>query len=226
LVGRVRQITRFVTGVSQRVRAGALALALPLLLSGCYLPTDFDVLIQVTGDGRYVLAYKGQLTSVGLAKSLRSGNSTEKESADKIRKVQLGLLKRDSGFKSVEYEGQGRYLVDYESMGRVQKHRFVTFVDGSSKFLTIKYLEKEGTVTVSGEKMKDQFVRELINMGLQPSGVLRVRTDAKVLEHNADNVRGKRTREYTWDIKGFRGPAPKFVMELRPTVAPTIGAGP
>lgn len=205
---------------TNRVRTWTLVLLLSAFVSSCYLPTDFEFLVQVAGDGRYVLSYKGQLTSVGIAKSLRSGETTEKEAAEKIQKTQLGFLKRDSGFKSVEYEGQGRFLVDYESSGTVQRHRFVTFVDGSSKFLTIKYLEKKGTVTVRGEKMKDQFVRELINMGLRPSGTLRVRTDAKVLEHNAEQVRGRRTREYVWNIKGFRGPTPKFVMELRRPVAP------
>jgi hypothetical protein len=54
--------------------------ALSVLLTSCYLPTDFDVLIQVTGDGRYVLAYKGQLTSVDMAKSLLSGKNHGKRS--------------------------------------------------------------------------------------------------------------------------------------------------
>jgi hypothetical protein len=202
------------------LRTWALVFLLTPLLGSCYLPTDFEFLVQVAGDGRYVLSYKGQLTSVGIAKSLRSGETTEKEAAEKIQKTQLGLLKKNPGFKSVVYEGQGRFLIDYESSGSVQRHRYVTFVDGTSKFLIIKYLEKEGTVTVTGDKMKDQFVRELINMGLRPSGTLRIRTDAKVLEHNAEQVRGKRTREYVWNIKGFRGAPPKFVMELRRPVAP------
>jgi hypothetical protein len=148
--------------------------------------------------------------------------TTEKEAAEKIHKVQLRLLKRDSGFKTVEYEGQGRFRVVYESFGRVERHPYVTFVDSSSKLLIIKYLKKKGTVTVSGEKMKDQLVRELVNMGLRPSGTIRVRTDAKVLQHNDEKVREKRTRKYVWNIKGFPGPTPKIVIEMRPIVAPNV----
>jgi hypothetical protein len=103
-------------------------------------------------------------------------------------------MHRDSAFRSVQYERQGRFKVDYESIGDLERTPFVTFVYGSSKLLTIKHLKKEGTVTVGGEKMKDQYVREFVKLGLKPGGTLRVRTDAKVLEHNADGVRGRRTR--------------------------------
>lgn len=183
-------------------------------LSGCFLPSDFDAVIQISKDGRYVLSYRGELTSVGLARTLARGDLSKKEASKRIQKIQLGLMRRDSGFKAVEYQRQGRFKVDYESVGTVQRNRFVTFVDGSSKFLIIKYLEKDGTVTVSAEKMKDEYIRALIRMGARPSGRIRVHTDAKVLEHNADQVRGKRTREYIWNIKGFRGPPPKIVLEL------------
>jgi len=196
------------------VARAALLLVVAAGLDGCYLPTDFNAMIQVAKDGRYVLNYSGQLTSVGLAKSLTQGKLSKKEEAERIQKTQIGLMRRNSAFRSVQYERQGRFKVDYESIGDLERTPFVTFVDGSSKFLTIKHLKKKGTVTVGGEKMKDQYVRELVKLGLKPGGTLRVRTDAKVLEHNADSVRGHRTREYLWEIKGFRGPPPKLVLQL------------
>ncbi len=183
-------------------------------LTGCYLPSDFEAIIQISQDGRYVLGYQGQLTNVGLAKSLADGKLSKKAAAERIQKTQLGLMRRDSGFKAVEYERQGRFKVDYETVGTVHRIPYVNFVDSASRILMIKYLKKNGTVTVSGEKVKDQYVRELVRLGLRPSGTLRIRTDAKVLSHNADSVRGRRTREYVWNIKGFRGPAPKLILEL------------
>ena len=200
-------------GFGHRVRA-ALLLTVSIGLSGCYLPTDFETVIQIAQDGRYVLSFKGQLTSVGLAKSLAQGKLSKEEVAERIQKVQVGLMRRDSGFRVVEYQRQGRFKVDYETVGTLDRTPFINFVDGSSKFLTVKHLKSNGTVTVEGEKMKDQYVRELYNMGLKPGGVLRIHTDAKVLEHNADIVNGRRTREYYWEIKGFRGPPPKLVLEL------------
>jgi hypothetical protein len=192
----------------------ALLIAVATGLGGCYLPTDFDAMIQIAQDGRYVLNYRGQLTSVGLAKSLAQGTLSKQEAAERIQKTRMGLMRRDSAFRSVEYERQGRFRVDYESVGSLLQTPFITFVDSSSKFLIIKHLKKDGTVTVGSEKMKDQYVRELLKLGLKPGGTLRIRTDAKVLEHNADSVRGRRTREYLWKIKGFRGPPPKLVLQL------------
>ncbi len=81
MVGIIQKLTAWTARTGKRALMASALFALPVLLTSCYLPTDFDVLIQVTGDGRYVLAYKGQLTSVGMAKSLRSGKTTEKEPA-------------------------------------------------------------------------------------------------------------------------------------------------
>lgn len=190
-------------------------LPLILALGGCYVPSDFKSLIQITSDGRYVFAYTGNLTSVVIVQALAKGTFSEAEIQKKIDGTRDDLARRP-GFKSIDYKGQGRFEVDYEETGRLQEARSVNFVSQSSRILTMKYLAAPNTVTVELVKVQENYVRILVQLGLRPVGELRVRTDAREVEHNATRVAGNGVREYVWDIKGFRGPEPKLVLVLEP----------
>ncbi len=190
-------------------------LPLILVLGGCYVPSEFKSLIQITSDGRYVFAFTGGLNSVAIVQALAKGTASEAEIQEKIDKTRADLA-RKPGFKSIDYKGQGRFEVDYEETGQLQEARNINFVSQGTRILSMKYLEAPNTVTVELVKVQDSYIRTLVQLGLRPVGELRVRTDAREVEHNATRVAGQGVREYVWDIKGFRGPAPKLVLVLEP----------
>ncbi len=200
-------------------RRGASSIFLLLLglisLSGCYLPTEFDAFVQIVHDGRYSLSYEGDLTSISLIRAIRYQGLTGAPLAEKVTRTEMDLL-RDSGFNALTYKGDAVFEARYQTAGDLARTKFVTFINGTSKLVTIKNVEKAERVTVESPKVLEHHVRSLLDLGLQPSGRLRVRTDAEVLSHNATQVVGKVVREYTWDIKGFRGEAPKLVLTLKP----------
>lgn len=186
-----------------------------LALGGCYVPSEFKSLIQITSDGRYVFAFTGSLNGVAIVQALAKGTSSEAEIQEKIDRTRDDLA-RKPGFKSIDYKGQGRFEVDYEETGRLQEARNINFVSQSTRILSMKYLAAPNTVTVELVKIQENYIRTLVQLGLRPVGELRVRTDAREAEHNATRVEGQGVREYVWDIKGFRGPAPKLVLVLEP----------
>ena len=71
------------------------------LLSGCWIPEQFDAKVVFNKDGSYTFTYDGTLTfALALAAAQKGELSAKDEAAFKQEAVKLA---REPGFKKVEY---------------------------------------------------------------------------------------------------------------------------
>ncbi|EKV31503.1 hypothetical protein C882_3876 [Caenispirillum salinarum AK4] len=196
--------------------ATACALALPLL-AGCYLPDRFESEIRLTQTGEYGLYYEGDLIWLPLVRDLRMGKVTEAEIPEKMDVLEADLA-RDSNFSKVEPTGTARFAVEYNRLGKLNWPELVTFVRRNARIISMETDPETGTVSVRGSQAIKMIDPETIErIGLNSRGLLRVTTNAEVIEHNADSVRSG-PRGYTlydWNINGVRGQEPRLKARLR-----------
>lgn len=196
--------------------ATACALVLPLL-AGCYLPDRFQSEIRLTDTGEYGLYYEGDLIWLPLVRDLRMGKITEADVPGKMEVLERDLA-RDGYFSKVEPSGLARFSVEYNRLGKLNWPDLVTFVRRNARIISMETDPDTGTVTITGSQAIKMIDPETIErVGLNSRGLLRVTTDAEVLEHNADSVR-RGPQGYTlydWKIDGVRGQEPKLKARLR-----------
>ena len=109
-------------------------------------------------------------------------------------------FKRDGDTKEVSYYGQGAFKVIWQTNGDITRTKNVTFFRRNENMLSILYDEKESTITLQTKYIKKQDADRILAMGLNVQGVLRVKTDARIIKHNAQRV----TKDGLTTIYGFR----------------------
>lgn len=199
------------------LKAMVVAAFLMAVLSGCYLPLRFDAEIELSKRGYYSIIFDGYLVWVPFFDKLRKGELSKKQEKKETRKI-LKDLKRDSAAKEVKYFKNGVFKVNWEKSGDLFRSPLVTFVRRNSVLFSISYLKDSGQVTMRGTMVKKNDAKRLTEMGLGIDGELRVKTDGRVVDHNAT----KKTKDpesnqtiYIWKIKSLFETAPKLVMVLR-----------
>lgn len=185
------------------------ALAVLLVLSGCYLPDRFQLNMNIDKSGKYAFIYEGDLLAFNFLRKIGQ-NEVGPDDKDEIA-VYVQDLERDSGFTSVEYLGQARYAVKYKRQSNILEHPNFSFVRRNGSFMTIKRGE-DGLIQVSGDKPNKQYRDELKAKGFQIRGVVRLWTNARVLDHNAQQVIQGNPTQYVWDIQSFDQPTPKLTL--------------
>lgn len=168
-------------------------------LSSCYLPGSFDAEIELSRTGLYKMTFDGYIVDVQLFDDLRQNKLTPKEQEEKIANV-IADFKRDGDTKEVSYFGQVAFKVVWHTNGDITRNKQVTFFRRNENMLSILYDEKEGTITLAGKYIKKQDAERILQMGLNVQGVLRVKTDARIIAHNATRV----TKDGLTTIYGFR----------------------
>lgn len=189
-------------------------LALFLLIGGCYLPGSFDAEIELSRTGHYKMKFDGYIVEITLYDGLRKKKLSKDQIKDKVKQV-IGDFKRDKGTKEVSYFGQGAFKVRWVKNGDVIKSKMISFFRRNENMLSITYLKKEATITLRGKYIKKQDRDRLHEMGLNVQGVIKIKTDAKVISHNATKV----TKEgaitvYGWKLNSIDDPAPKMVVSM------------
>src|ERR1035441_7759774 len=92
-----------------------IAAVLLLALGGCWIPENFDAKITINKDGSYSFTYDGTLT-FGLAlAAAQQGSLSAKDEAEFQKEAER--LRRETGFKKVDYQGKGRFKVLVEKAG-------------------------------------------------------------------------------------------------------------
>src|ERR1035437_7581942 len=87
-----------------------------LALTGCWIPENFDTRVTINKDGSYTFTYDGTLT-YGLAlAAAQKGALSAKDEAELQKEGEK--LRRQPGFKKVDYLGKGRYKVLFEKAGK------------------------------------------------------------------------------------------------------------
>ncbi len=199
-----------------RLAARALVLAafLTAALGGCYMPIRFDAEVEITRGGLYKLDFDGYLIWVPLYEGLRTGRISPDEEEEKVEQLTRDLT-RDTAVKDTGYFKQGRFRVRWRKSGDLLRAKSVIFLRRNEKIIGIKYVKTTGLITLQGAALGRSAVERLAAMGLDTKGELRVKTDARIVEHNATTVTGDEQKILTWKIESLFDPSPKLVLALQ-----------
>jgi hypothetical protein len=206
---------------ARRFAAAAGFLAVAALLAACYLPVRFDAEIELDRSGFYSMIFDGYIVSVPLHQNLtekKIGLAEEKKQVEVLTRD----LKRDSAFSEVAYHKQGIFKVHWTRKDDLLRVGMVTFFRRNEAIITLKYLKdnkylkNRGVVVLAAGDMSSTVRQQIADAGLNMTGEVRLITDAKVLEHNASQVKdvagkpGKKT--YVWRIPDLNAPMPHLVL--------------
>ena len=181
------------------LRSLAIAVVAVIALSSCYLPGSFDAEIELSRTGLYKMTFDGYIVDVQLYDDLRQNKLSKQQQDEKIANI-IADFKRDGDTKEVSYFGQGAFKVIWQTSGDITRTSQVTFFRRNENMLSILYSEKEGAITLQTKYIKKQDADRILQMGLNVQGVLRVKTDARIIAHNAQRV----TKDGLTTIYGFR----------------------
>lgn len=175
---------RFYSLIMMRIAKLLLCAATLFLLSGCWIPEQFDAKIAVSKDGSYTLSYDGILSyAAGLAAAKKGELKAKDEEAFKKEAEKIA---REPGFKKVEYLGKGRYKVLFEKSAKAGEATF--FLNRNAKIISIQP-QPDGTINITSLQLKKKDISELGAIGGKVEGTLAVTvaSGAKVIKHNAQS---------------------------------------
>ena len=184
-------------------------------LSGCYLPASFDAELELSRTGLYKMSFDGFIVSTGLYNDIRE-NKIDKAAAEEKVTVVLRDFKRDSSTKSVSHFGKGAFKVVWSKSGDIIRSRQVMFFRRNENILSISYNKNTGRIGLAGRYISKKNGDRIQAMGLDVKGVIRIKTDAKVLSHNAQKTfKEDAVTVYFWELKSVYDRAPKMEVVLR-----------
>ncbi len=229
--GLIRQATSVLPGASWGWLKNFCASAVCVLfLASCFVPDQYEAEIRLSKDGSYGITFIGILIYAPLYGQIIRGEIDEAHANDSVRMF-LEQLKRETAFKEVVSLGQGRYRVRYELEGRFAgSHQSVTFVTRQSPIFRI-LTTKSGEVVVNGSGQGKIYAKNFDELGIKAQGLVRIVTDAPVIEQNAQFVRASTAPGYTvydWRRRNIRDDPPHFVAKLAVdprTGVPAYGGG-
>ena len=193
-------------------RAWVALAAVAVILTACYLPSNFKSEVRVSDNGDFALSFYGDLIWAPLYRDIQRGNVPASEIAAKVEEIRKDLA-RDPSFKTVESAGQGKFHVTYERQGHLQPNDLVTFVRRNAIIIQLK-ATPDGKVSLDGATIKPSDANQGVQMGLSLQGEFRLVTDAQVLSHNASKTTLYQGYPvYIWTIENAFSPAPHLVMQ-------------
>lgn len=188
------------------------AIFLMAVLNGCYFPLRFDIEVELSRQGFYKIIFDGYIVNVPLYQGLVEKKINSKEEAKKVKDVETDIT-RDSSTKEFKYFQQGRFKVHWEKEGDITRQKMVTFMRRNAAFLTIKYSKKRYTIEISSTSLSSEQKAQLRKIGLDMVGEIRVKTDARVISHNATK-KGTATKFYIWKINGLNSKTANMLVSL------------
>ena len=186
-------------------------LAAVLLLSSCYIPDKFKSELRLSRYGDYALSFKGDLLWAPILDDYRKGKVTIENEQEKLDNIRKDLI-RDIAVRKMESRGKGRFAVEYDRAGRLQKVQLIALLRRDARLLAMRSMEN-GVIVIHANAMKPSDAQIMAEMGLTMEGEFRVTTDGNVVEHNATEIRPFGTsRVYIWKIENPLSPMPHLVM--------------
>ena len=183
MMDRVKQVWRIVC-----------TLLLVLVISGCWVPEEFDALVDVRNDGNFAFVYEGTLIFIPLFQEEKAGKNVE-GLAEEIK----NKIKEDPDFLRVSYKGMGRFKVVYKKNGHLDRAFYFPTQDGAIFSINPS---NDGTIEIKGFRLNDKNRKNIKQAGIAIDGTLKVKVDGEVIEHNAHSepkVFGL-FGGYEWDI--------------------------
>jgi hypothetical protein len=198
----------------KRTRSALLLVAI-VVLSGCYLPASFDAELELSRTGLYKMSFDGFIVETGLYREIRADTIKGEALEEKIARV-LTDFTRDSSTKSVSHFGKGAFKVVWSKSGDIIRSRQVTFFRRNENMLSISFNKNTGRIGLAGRYIAKKDGDRIQAMGLDVKGVIRIKTDAKVLSHNAQKTfKEGAVTVYFWELKSVYDRAPKMQVVLR-----------
>ncbi len=197
----------------QHILAVSLLLLLSLTLSSCMFPEEFESEVTINQDGTFVFAYDGVLTFViARAEEVKKGGLSP-QAEKKIKELEEEI-KKDAGFKKVDYIGHSQFKVLYQKEGSLDKPFY--FVSREIDLFTITPKDG-GLVELKGMALREKDIRELESINLTIDGELTVNTDGEVIEHNANSTPSLfgLMGGYSWEIKSLSDPQPSIIIKIK-----------
>jgi hypothetical protein len=189
-------------------------LILALSLWACWIPENFDAKVTFNKDGSYTFTYYGTLTFALALSAAKNGSLSAKDEAELAKAAEE--LRREPGFKKVEYQGKGRYKVFVERSGKPGEPLY--FLSREMKFFAILPQENH-TVAVTAVRPSRDEIQQLNSIGPQMVGTLSVSVASglKVISHNAESepMFFGLLGSYKWQIRSPDA-NPKIVVQLSP----------
>lgn len=180
----------------RNVLRAACALAILSVLSGCLVPERFQAQVAIHEDGSYTYRYDGTASHLLAAMQLKKSGSLDAKDEANL-KAEAFKTAKAPGVKKVTYLGGGRYELATEQEikpGQTGRQAILNLVNVRK--------EKDGSFTMASPPIKEKDLTELKSLGLKIDGSLEVKlpSNAKVLEHNADSAPGLLSKAYSWKI--------------------------
>lgn len=186
--------------------------ALALVLSSCYVPDKFKAELRLSKYGDWAMNFDGDLIYAPILHEYAAGNITPENEEEKNNNIYRDLV-RDPAIKDLKRAGKGRFHVKYERMGRLGKVQLSALIRRDARMLALKSAE-DGTIVVAGNAVKAGDAQRMTELGITMQGEFRITTDAKVLRHNATEVRpfGDYT-VYIWKIENAFSQSPNLLIQ-------------
>ncbi len=189
-----------------------------VVVSGCYLPVKFDAEIEISRAGYFEIEFDGYLASVPLYQGLRQGKIGPAKEAEEVAKLKKDM-DRDTWVREFKYFRDGLFKINWKRKGDLFRARMVTFIRRNQRMISIKYFKDKGTILVEGSAIGTAKAKKMVASGLNMQGRLRVRTDGRVLRHNAttvrpDKKRGGSVKIYSWTISSIFDPPPRILIAI------------
>lgn len=154
------------------------AIIICLFLCSCWLPEKFTATLNIDKNKNYKFSYEGTIVFIPALEEITiKGRLTS--DVESMMKEAEGLFKKEPGFKSFKYLGNGRYQVYYESSGAIQNGKKI-FLD-----LIQFQIDKNGQIIILGPKITSKEQNKLQSIGYKLDGILKLTTKLKVVKHNA-----------------------------------------
>lgn len=189
-----------------------------VVVSGCYLPVKFDAEIEISRAGYFEFEFDGYMASVPLFQGLRQGKIAPDKEAEEVAKLKRDLT-RDIWVREFKYIKNGLFKVNWKRTGDLFRARMVTFLRRNERVISIKYFKDKGTILVEGTAIGTTKAKKMVASGLSMQGRLRIRTDGRVIRHNAtavrvDKKRGGSVKIYSWTISSLFDAPPRILIAI------------
>ena len=214
----------------------AFALIAPLLLASCFVtPGKFVSTLNINADRSFTYTYQGEVTVLDLGKEFAkgmaeagkkdddAGNSAQDNTA-KMEAV-AAALRKETGYRSVEYKGDGLFLIDYAITSRLTHNFIYPFnIDAEILFPFIAIeLRGKDQVRVKAPAFADQGTEKRMGrMGKTKGkhapmdGTFTLTTNAQILSQNTETGAQEEGDEQVmrWKATPLTKDAPMAVLKL------------
>lgn len=190
-----------------------ITLGLVAIVAGCWIPEKFTARVVVNKDGGHSFKYDGTLTLAIALAAAKEGKLSPKDEAG--FKKEEEKIRKDPGFKKVNYVGSGRYEVLYEQDRKAGEATY--FLSKKDAIFSV-VPKQDGTIEISGFKVTEKNLAEFNKIGAKVDGYLKVSLGKgmEVVKHNAQSTPKLfgLYGDYEWNIKS--PDATPFIV-VRPT---------